>query len=361
MDVPMIAISGGPCGGKTTAMAEIVRWCQDHGFTPIVVPEAATSLINSGLNPLSADFQDFILSDIIHAENLRLKAAYSGVYKDPVLIGDRGRMDGQAYVRSPEEFTAALERVGLKITEARDIYDGVIFLDSAADGAEEFYTTGNNEARRESLEEALILNNRTKAAWHGTPHLIVIDNKAGEDFDRKIQRCVEALARILGVPVPIECERKFKLLEFDPDKLPQSAVEVSIIQTYLMSTKPNVVERVRARGNRDHMYYFHTIKEPIRPGEVVEYDRMISRDEYETLLVRRDVDRRPIVKTRHCFTFQDQYCEVDEFAGRLGGLTVLEIELHDLNQPVVVPDFLGPYEEVTDDPEYSNAALALAA
>lgn len=361
MKIPMIAITGGPCAGKTTALAEISQWCQEHDFHPIIAPEAATNLINSGLNPLSDDFQSLILKDILHNEKLRLKAARSGRYRNPVLICDRGRMDGQAYVRSPIDFEESLRKAGLTITGARDVYDGVICLDSAADGAEEFYTTSNNPARREGVQDAIILNNRTKAAWHGTPHLIIIDNKVGEDFDRKMQRCIEALARILGVPVPIECERKFKLLEFDPSQLSDTTVEIQIVQTYLVSTKPGVTERVRARGQHNHWFYFHTTKEPLGPGEVIEHDRLISKEEYESLLVRRDVDRKPIIKTRHCFAFQDQYCEVDEFAGHLRDLTMLEVELHSMEQPVTIPDFLGPYVEVTDDPDYSNAALALVA
>jgi hypothetical protein len=40
-------------------------------------------------------------------------------------------------------------------------YDSVIFLDSAAEGAEEFYTRSNNAARSEGLEAAKALNKKT--------------------------------------------------------------------------------------------------------------------------------------------------------------------------------------------------------
>ncbi|MBQ3724982.1 MAG: hypothetical protein II904_05630, partial [Oscillospiraceae bacterium] len=44
----------------------------------------------------------------------------------------------------------------------------------AAKGAEAFYTTDNNTARVETLEEAIELDAKTLAAWAGHPHLRII-------------------------------------------------------------------------------------------------------------------------------------------------------------------------------------------
>lgn len=48
--------------------------------------------------------------------------------------------------------------------------------------------------------------------------------------------------------------------------------------------------------------------------------------------------------------------EVDVFAGLHGGLVLAEIELGSADEPVDLPPWIG--REVTDDPSYSNAALA---
>ena len=48
---------------------------------------------------------------------------------------------------------------------------------TCADGAEEFYTDSNNEARYESKEEAIALVRKLINAWVGHPHFSIIDNK----------------------------------------------------------------------------------------------------------------------------------------------------------------------------------------
>jgi adenylate cyclase len=51
--------------------------------------------------------------------------------------------------------------------------------------------------------------------------------------------------------------------------------------------------------------------------------------------------------------------EVDEFAGRLAGLVLAEVELDAIEQHFARPDWAG--REVTGDPRYMNNALARAA
>jgi hypothetical protein len=48
---------------------------------------------------------------------------------------------------------------------------------TSADGAGEFYTDLNNEARYESKEEAIELDKKLINAWVGHPHFSIIDNK----------------------------------------------------------------------------------------------------------------------------------------------------------------------------------------
>lgn len=44
-------------------------------------------------------------------------------------------------------------------------YDEVIFMVTAANGAEQFYTLANNIARHETAEQARELDKRTLAGW----------------------------------------------------------------------------------------------------------------------------------------------------------------------------------------------------
>ena len=77
----------------------------------------------------------------------------ASISEDPdeiaVVLCDRGAMDPSAYM-TKEEWQALLDEYGWNTVNLRDKrYDGVIHLVTAADGAEEFYTLANNQARYE--------------------------------------------------------------------------------------------------------------------------------------------------------------------------------------------------------------------
>ena len=121
--IPKITIEGGPCAGKTTALSRISSWLLEHGYHPIIVPEAATCLINSGVQKDHPEFQDFVLQEIIKSEQIRENVAQSGHYTNPILIYDSAHMRGQAYV-TKEEFATVLKRNGLNEVTARDSFTG---------------------------------------------------------------------------------------------------------------------------------------------------------------------------------------------------------------------------------------------
>eukprot|EP00662_Eupelagonemidae_sp_cell21_P057371 gene57371-biopygen46970 len=58
-------------------------------------------------------------------------------------------------------------------------YDLILHLVTAADGAEEFYSLDNNEARRETPEEARSQDRRLREVWLGHPRHVVINNPSG--------------------------------------------------------------------------------------------------------------------------------------------------------------------------------------
>ncbi len=356
LHIPKIVITGGPCSGKTTALAAIVQFCQEHNFYPVVVPEVATDLITSGFDRTALSFQDFVTQKLLFEEHIREEAVRTGhIPENTVIIFDRGLCDSEAYVGRPA-FLEILNRHELSLVEARDRYNGIICLDSAAVGAEAFYTTTNNVARNEGLEEARTLNERTKDAWMGSPHFRHIPNRPGVGFEGKITECLQVLARILGVPEPIENERKFLIDNFNPELLPKHTVPIDIVQTYLIGIDRGV-ERVRKRGQDGHFLYFHTIKIPHDGGGSVEVERLIDKSTYEELLLRKDPGRHAIAKTRHCFRHADHYCELDVFGGRLG-FAMLEVEVHEMTDQVELPLYLGKCHEVTGNKWFSNHELS---
>ena len=127
-----------------------------------------------------------------------------------------------------------------------------------------------------------------------------------------------------------------------------------------------------ASGKRYRQGYLSTIKErTVRVRTVGErgfiavkgINAGATRSEYEYEIPLSDacemldqLCERPLIeKTRYRIWFGDLAWEVDEFEGKNLGLITAEIELKDENQPVSLPDWIGP--EVTDDPRYYNSNL----
>ena len=370
IDITLIAIDGGPCSGKSSGLAKVSQELVRVGVIPLIVPEAATLLITSGVTPGdlgSLEFQRHIARLQISNEKTWIAAAAALAKKHGkrvVLLCDRGLVGAAAYLSGKNrllELEGILAELGLNIEDARTRYAGVIHMVTAANGAEEFYTLANNEARKETPEEARALDKRTMKAWLGHPHLAVVGNvdRSGRQisFEEKMNKVVAEVFRILGHPVPLEIEDKYRVEDFDPLRLPVAVESVSILQTYLVSSKEGFTERVRKRMWLGRTSYFHTLKRPAGHGRI-EIERLISSWEYERLLEKADPDKDAISKIRHCFVWKDQYFEVDVFEGKLAGLVLMERERTDENDSTEVPCFINVVEDVTDDERYSNSSLA---
>ena len=93
-----------------------------------------------------------------------------------VILCDRGVMDGQAYT-TQEVWQALLDETHWSTIQLRDRrYEAVIHMVTAADGAPVFYTDMNNEARYETVEEAIVLDKKLINSWVGHPQFTIVDN-----------------------------------------------------------------------------------------------------------------------------------------------------------------------------------------
>ena len=114
-----------------------------------------------------------------------------------VVLIDRGLLDGSAYV-SKENWQALLDDMGCNIVMLRDNrYDGVLHMVTAADGAEKFYASLNNEARYESVSEAVDKDKRLREAYMGHQKFVMIANDS-PDFNSKINNAKEKVHYMLG-------------------------------------------------------------------------------------------------------------------------------------------------------------------
>ncbi len=358
--IPRIVLTGGPCAGKTTAISEMATWARETGYLPIIVPEAATFLMAAGLDPRDPNFQVAVLAHVLHTEASLEGYAQAQAVKGskPVLICDRALWDQAAYM-DVAAFRQLCHEYDVHADKAKgDRYDGVIFMRSAAVGAEPFYSNESNPNRYESLSEAQDLDERTLHAWAGVSHLGVIDNRANQTFEQKIRRTVAEFSRVLGIPEPMEIERKFDIHDFAVGQLPRHTVKSEIIQSYLLADT-GVTERVRARSYDGQWVFTHTIKQFVSSGVAVERERIVTKVQYEDLLVRVDRSRATIHKSRHCFLYGNHHYELDVFlSGARKGQVMLEVEVGSLDDEIFLPLFLSIGDERTNDPTATNYSMA---
>ena len=283
-------LTGGPAAGKTTLISRILKeFKQDEGWKVITIPETATELISGfGIKPFGGcvsmlDFQDFVVSDQLHKEQLALKAAQMVPEEHVIVLYDRALFDDKAYI-SDEEFRQVLARFGLTEQQALSHYDTVLHLVSCAKGAEFAYNFGN-EARYEPLELAREKDDLTLRAWRAHPNLHVIDNSV--DFEDKIARGLRAVYEALGRPTQQEVWHKYLIALPTLQTLEQTyhAASIDMMQTYLTRANPNIVRRVRQQKNGGDYLYFYTEKRTTGSGQW-ETEKPISEKEYIRYLIK---------------------------------------------------------------------------
>ncbi len=229
-------------------------------------------------------------------------------------------------------------------------------METAAKGASQFYTTENNSARTETIEEAIKLDDKLIAAWTGHPHLRVIDNST--DFDSKISKLISEISSFLGEPEPYEIERKF-LIEYPDVKWLErvdNCRKIEIIQTYLKSDNGEEL-KVRQRGENGNFTYTFTIKRKISGIKRVEIEKKIDKDEYIKLLMEADISKHPVRKTRYCLMFECQYFEIDVYPF-WEDKAIVEVELDSEDTEINFPKEIEIIKEVTYDYAYKNASQA---
>jgi len=357
--ITKIVITGGPCAGKSTAMSWIRNAFRQRGYAVLFVPETATELITGGVAPWTCgsnvEYQMCQVELQLTKERLFTQAARTMPEEKILIVCDRGVMDNKAYM-SDEDFKAVQKALHGEAVQWRDSYDAVFHLVTAANGAEKFYSSANNAARYESVQEAIELDDRLAAAWTGHRYLRVIDNSTG--FEEKMRRLETEIAVFLGEDHPYEIERKFLIEYPDLEWLESNPLchRVDIDQTYLKSD-PSEEIRVRRRGENGNYIYYETHKRSLNGMKRMSTETRLSKSEYRRLLKNADPNRRTIHKKRYCLTYDTQYFEIDVYPF-WDDQAILEIELRDENTEIRFPENIHVIREVTDDPAFKNAALA---
>jgi len=210
-----VVLSGGPCGGKSTALAHLrafiaKRW--GGRIDVYAVPEVPTILQNGGCKyPGTApdaekqllEFESAILSLQMATEDSFSRVAASIDSRQSVLLLDRCAFDLAAYCSS-HIWTRTIEGLGQSEAALARRYDHALFLSSAACGAEQWYTQQNNAARTESVAEAREVDQRTRDVYaqrFPPARMDFLENEA-DGMEGKLSRCEQAVERVISSRFP---------------------------------------------------------------------------------------------------------------------------------------------------------------
>lgn len=366
-----IVLTGGPCGGKSTAMSHISDRLKGLGFRVFCVPEAAALLI-TGIGmvpPMLPEHEHLTFEGTLLRTKIALEDTFTALARSSkrrsVVLCDRGTMDTRAYM-DKETFDLVLSEFGWNVVDLRDRrYDGVVHLVTAAIGAPQHYGTENNTARHESLEQAAELDFKVLEAWVGHPRIRIVDNST--DWNGKLTRVLDAVCQFVGAPRPNHESHKFLLENFDAEELRRRGVNVesfTVDQTYLHKERQQKIKGytyLRRRGqNGSYTYTLSSTGQPRLPPAPVGPDgaplaemtptpslvdqksiileRSINGREFLALLRQGDSRRLTVKKQVHCFTHENRYYEVHEFRDPDIRLVILNTDVSSTQLPQFISE-----------------------
>jgi CYTH domain-containing protein len=327
------------------------------------VPEVPTIYSTAGWNYLTPNRDLYyqgeraILETQLAFEDQFMRLAE--VCTKPVLIVcDRGTMDISAYIK-PEEWEEITAMAGTSTNALMERYDAVLHLVSAADGAEQYYTTATNatryeQANEEGLRIARELDKKVIKAWTGHPHLRVINNHL--DFENKLNRVLNEISKVVGLPQPPQEERVYRVEIIG--EIPECS-ESEITQTYLVAEPGCEVRLRRRQWSGGKVVNVHRSKKRISETEVIETERHIDNNLYEQMLQQADPYRQTIRKRRQSFIWKGQFFQIDTFLAPVNDLVMMETKGVAEQETINVPPFVKVIEEVTGNQTYYNYNIAL--
>jgi len=183
-----IVITGGPGGGKTTAL-DLIR--REFSGKIASVPESATMIFSGGIersddsNVLKAQ-QSAIFYLQKHLEDIQ-----RAMHPQCIILCDRGSLDGLAYWPDTEE--NFLKKMNTTIETELARYDAVIFFETAAKSGESIRS--NNPIRNESEKKAIEIDEKLQQIWSKHPNFNLV--ASAESFIQKVMFGITTIESVM--------------------------------------------------------------------------------------------------------------------------------------------------------------------
>ncbi|MCH2058258.1 MAG: ATP-binding protein [Thalassotalea sp.] len=184
-----IVLTGGPGGGKTTAI-DLIR--REFAGKLAIVPESATMIFSGGIE--RAENDDVLRAQQTAIFNLQknLEDIQRATFPDCVILCDRGSLDGLSYWPGSEE--DFFKSINSDLETELNRYDAVIFFETAAKSGESIRS--NNPIRNESEQAAIELDDKLQAVWSRHPNFNLVSSS--ESFIRKVMFGIMTVENVIG-------------------------------------------------------------------------------------------------------------------------------------------------------------------
>ncbi|EYC22209.1 hypothetical protein Y032_0017g3214 [Ancylostoma ceylanicum] len=400
LKVYKVVLTGGPCGGKTTGQDRLATFFENMGWKVYTVPETATILLGGRVKfeELNYDqaylFQKDLLKTMLQIEDTYFNQAAATTDRNVLIICDRGGMDPSAYT-DRESWLRMLKEIGVEEFDLLNKrYDQVVHLVTAADGAEEYYTLANNQTRKENVDAARKMDDKTRKvayvfffkAWLGHPYVDIVDNSDCSKFEDKVLKVIQVIELLIEFIIYIEvvCDRtgidsqdrlsrnsrkrKWLVRCIDESRFVKYE-QFNIKHQYLLSDNPASQVRIRSREQNGRSTYTVT-KRDLVPGkkEFVETRTQITFREYARYQTMKDQSRSPLHKQRRCFMVGNQYFNLDIYTVLPPSACSLQLDGHLIfletyttipkGEHLPLPDFLTIEKEITGETAYSMYSMS---
>ncbi|KJH42788.1 hypothetical protein DICVIV_11219 [Dictyocaulus viviparus] len=223
-------------------------------------------------------------------------------------------MDPSAYI-DRESWLRILSEINVEEFDLLNKrYDQVVHMVTAADGAELYYTLDNNTSRKEDLQAAREMDQKTRKVWLGHPYFDIIDNTECIKFEDKVLKVIQVVCDRTGIDSQDRLsknsrKRKWLVRSIDDSRFVKYE-QFNIKHEYLLSYEPESQIRIRSREQNGRSTYTVT-KRDLHGEEYVETRTQITFREYTCYQKMRDKSRAPLHKQRRCFMIENQYFNLD--------------------------------------------------
>eukprot|EP00408_Alexandrium_pacificum_P011727 CAMPEP_0171224440 /NCGR_PEP_ID=MMETSP0790-20130122/36290_1 /TAXON_ID=2925 /ORGANISM="Alexandrium catenella, Strain OF101" /LENGTH=218 /DNA_ID=CAMNT_0011690437 /DNA_START=26 /DNA_END=682 /DNA_ORIENTATION=- len=208
--VHCIALTGGPCGGKSSALKSIQDELKAKGVEVFVVPEVPTVIMQGGGHYPGLEGGDALVAfeTAIIQLQLQMERSFATIAKSTdkpsLIVCDRGLLDIAAYLPR-DAWLKIVEANGLTEEQMRSRYDAVLHLVTSADGAEKFYKSGHvkddsgsDVYRAETPEMARELDGKVLECWKAHARVGRIENLADGGFGGKLARATAFVREVIA-------------------------------------------------------------------------------------------------------------------------------------------------------------------